>query len=86
MNTDNSVADPNVATEHINDEPLNDSASGSHSVLEAQSNKDDDEEIKNYGEDGEIAPAEMPKKPASAYVTAVSYTHLDVYKRQGLRR
>ena len=24
----------------------------------------------------------LPEKPASAYVTAVSYTHLDVYKRQ----
>ena len=43
--------------------------SENNSVLSAPSAKADDE-VKDFGaQDGEIAPAEMPKKPASAYVT-----------------
>ena len=46
------------------------------------------EENKDFSEyNGEEAEeVVVPEKPASAYATAVSYTHLDVYKRQELER
>ncbi|CCD24815.1 sugar porter family MFS transporter NDAI_0D05020 [Naumovozyma dairenensis CBS 421] len=68
MNNETSVADPAVGSQNVNDNDLAPSDSGSHSILENQSNKGEDDEMKDFG-DNEIAPHEMPKKPASEYVT-----------------
>ncbi|CAB4254157.1 similar to Saccharomyces cerevisiae YHR094C HXT1 Low-affinity glucose transporter of the major facilitator superfamily [Maudiozyma barnettii] len=62
------VQDPQQQTNNLSPS-LSNSNSENNSVLSAPSQKNDDEEAKEFGGDGDIVAAEMPKKPASAYVT-----------------
>ncbi|CAL9736876.1 high-affinity hexose transporter Hxt6p [Monosporozyma servazzii] len=51
------------------DEQLSATQSGSQSIISHDSNKIDNDKLNDI-DSNEIAPAEMPKKPASAYVTS----------------
>ena len=54
----------------VNNENLSSTESGSHSVLSQNLNKCDKNDSNNNFNGQEIVPAEMPRKPASAYITS----------------